>query len=397
MSLKVGMPNLGHTMEEGTVSAWLKSIGDSVDAGEVMATVESDKATFEIESPADGVILAIEVEAGTTVRVGTTIGVVGKPGELPSRTVVAPPSSSAGNGGDGVPSQVATAGGSRPARNRTSTPLARRIATQLGIDLADVTPAGSSGVVRKNDVVSHAAAKVAPLGNSAPLGDSLPDYPTQSADKNKAGSGRRAIAKATQSAWQSIPHVTLTAEAEVAGLVRNKVPLTAAVGLAAAHGLVAHPSFNGWWLDEDFRPSPTVQLAFAVATSKGVMTAVVSSAERTSIYDLHAQVSALGQAGRDGRLKGEQTSGGSFLVSSLGRWGVSSFSPLISEPQVAVLGVGRVRRVAKELTDGIGVRFTDEVTLNLVFDHRANDGVAAAEFLRSIVANFERLSEGGRL
>ena len=374
MRWKIGMPNLGHTMEEGTVSQWLKAVGDAVGKGEVIAIVESDKASFDVESPADGVLIAIEADGGAVVPVGATIGVVGAPGEVAGAKPASLPSAPIALDGaarlaaPGARTASSLAG--RTARLKIS-PAARALASELGVDLAGIAATGDDDMVTRDDVRAHAAAQKAP---GAKLLSPM----------------RRAIAEATQRAWQSIPHVALQSHADVGALVEGgAVSLTAAVARACALALCEHPAFNGWLVDNAFEPSRSVNLALAVATPEGLVAAVVPQAETKTVTQLRDEIQGLAASAKAGRLDGARMLGGSFTISSLGRWGVDAFAPIISAPQVAILGVGRLDRVAREAADG-GVRFASEIQLTLVFDHRANDGVEAARLLASIIACLEQ-------
>ena len=370
MSWKIGMPNLGHTMEEGTVGEWLKQVGDAVGKGEVIAIVESDKASFDVESPADGTLLAIEAEGGSVVPVGATIGIVGAPGEEFETKPVAPPAASivpeAASRGAPAPALPAK----RPGRVKMS-PAARALAEELGVEPDEIVATGDDGMITRDDVRAHAASRKA--GGPQPLSPM-----------------RRAIAEATQRAWQTIPRVALHSHADVGALIEaGGASLTASVARATALALREHPAFNGWLVDNAFESSPKVNLALAVSTPDGLVAAVVPDAETKTVDALRDEIKSLAESARTGRLDGARMLGGSFTISSLGRWGVDAFAPIISAPQVAALGVGRIDRVAREAPDG-GVRFASEIGLTLVFDHRANDGVEAAQLLASIVGYLEQ-------
>lgn len=373
MSWKIGMPNLGHTMEEGTVSQWLKAVGDAVRKGDVIAVVESDKASFDIESPADGTLLAIHAQAGAVVPVGDAIGVVGMAGEMDETAVVQPIAAEVAQSSrtdapagpsDGHPEALAA----RPARGRI-TPAARALAEELGVDWQEIDGTGEGDMVTRDDVRAHASAK----------SSAIPLSPM-----------RRAIAAATERAWQTIPHVALQSPADVTDLVAaSGKNLTAAVIRSSALALGEHPAFNGWLADNAFTRARHADIALAVSTPAGLVTAVVTQAEEKSTADISIEIGTLADQARAGGLDGAKMTGASFTVSSLGRWGVDAFSPIIAAPQVAILGVGRINRVAREGPGG-AVCFASEICLTLVFDHRANDGVAAAQFLASIVGYLEQ-------
>ena len=196
---------------------------------------------------------------------------------------------------------------------------------------------------------------------------------------------RRAIAEATERSWRTIPHVPLQSHADVTALLeKGGISLTAAVARSCALALLKHPAFNGWLIDNSFNPSRHADIAMAISTPSGLVTAVVHAAETKSLAQLAEEIGGLAVSARTGRLDGAKMTGGSFTISSLGRWGIDAFSPIISAPQVAILGVGSINRVARE-GPGASVRFASQIGLTLVFDHRANDGVEAAEMLSSII------------
>jgi pyruvate dehydrogenase E2 component (dihydrolipoamide acetyltransferase) len=374
----IGMPNLGHTMEEGTVSQWLHKVGDTVNKGEVVAVVESDKASFDVESPADGVLLAIHAEAGAVVPIGRVIGEVGAPGQAAAPAPQVAPAAIAPKG----PSPPVAQGTATPARRKRASisPAARMLAEELGLDPQDITPSGDDGMITRDDVREHAQRLA--RGN-APAASPAPQAGTKRRIR-PLSSMRRAIAEATQGSWQAVPHVPLHSRADVGALQGRGLNLTAAVARATALALTGHPSFNGRLLEQGLEQETDVNLAIAMSTGDGLVTAVVGQAQALSLAQTQAQIQQLAEGARAGRLDGSRMLGGTFTISSLGRWGVDAFVPIIAAPQVAILGVGRVNRVAREAQGG-GVRFASEMGLTLVFDHRANDGVQAAKLLASIV------------
>ncbi len=365
------MPNLGHTMEEGKVSEWLKQVGQPVSKGEVIAVVESDKASFDVDCPADGVLLAIHAPAGTVVLVGGVIAEVGAPGtKLGS---AAPAASASAPAAVPAAAQSVPAPAARNGRVKIS-PAARTLAEELGVDPQDITPAGEDGMITRDDVRAHAQSKAAPAAPAA-----------RSKSRIKPLSAmRRAIAEATARSWQTIPHVPLHGHADVSSLQASGLNLTAAVARASALALMQHTNFNGSLIEQGFEQVGDVNLAVAVATDAGLLTVVMPAAQNQSVAQLQSQLAMLAQQARAGTLSGQHMLGGSFTISSLGRWGVDAFVPIIAAPQVAILGVGAVQRVAREGQSG-SLRFVSELGLTLVFDHRANDGVQAAQLLAAIV------------
>lgn len=373
MSWKIGMPNLGHTMEEGKVSEWLKQVGQPVSKGEVIAVVESDKASFDVDCPADGVLLAIHAPAGTVVLVGGVIAEVGAPGAQASSAAPAAPATAPA--AVSAPAQSTPAPAVRSGRVKIS-PAARALAEELGVDPQDITPAGEDGMITRDAVRAHAQAKTAAAAPAAPVRSKSRIKPLSAM--------RRAIAEATARSWQSIPHVPLHGHADVSALQARGLNLTAAIARASALALMQHPSFNGSLIEQGFEQAGDVNLAVAVATDSGLLTVVMPAAQNQSVTQLQAQLATLAQQARAGTLAGQHMLGGSFTISSLGRWGVDAFVPIIAAPQVAILGIGAVQRVARE-GEGGSLRFVSELGLTLVFDHRANDGVQAAQLLAAIV------------
>jgi pyruvate dehydrogenase E2 component (dihydrolipoamide acetyltransferase) len=371
-SWQIGMPNLGHTMEEGKVVEWLKKVGDPVSKGEPVVVVESDKANFDVESPGDGVLLAAYADSGAVVPVGRVIGVIGVPGEsvispdvVCGQPTVAPP---------GVAAFDATAPESpRSARLKIS-PAARALARDLGVSPENIVGSGIDGMISRDDVRRHAEKK---SGSEA-----------KERARKPLSRMRQAIAKATTHSWQAAPHVALHSHAEVSWLGEGAANLTATIARACAMALIDHPAFNGQLVGSSFEQSPHADLGFAVSTSEGLVTVVVSKSETKSAKAIGDELKILAAKARGGQLDGAEMLGASFTISSLGRWGVDAFTPIIVVPQVGILGVGRPNRVAREGPGGT-VRFASELALTLVFDHRANDGMEAAKFLASIVENLE--------
>jgi pyruvate dehydrogenase E2 component (dihydrolipoamide acetyltransferase) len=373
MTWQIGMPNLGHTMEEGKVVEWLKKVGGPVRKGEALVVVESDKANFDVESPGDGVLLATYAESGAVVPVGSVIGVVGALGESVAardtsfvQTVFDPPRVATFD--------AAASESSRPGRIKIS-PAARALASELGVSPEDVVGSGIEGMITRDDIRRHAEGK---------SGSDIKETTLKPLSQM-----RQAIAKATAYSWQSAPHVALHSRADVGGLGEGAAAnLTAITARACAMALMDHPAFNGRLVGSSFEQSPHADLGFAVSTPDGLVTVVVAKAETKSAEAIGDELKLLAAKARNGQLDGAQMLGASFTVSSLGRWGIDAFTPIISAPQVAILGVGRLNRIAREGPGGT-VRFSSEINLTLVFDHRANDGVEAAQFLASIVRNLE--------
>jgi pyruvate dehydrogenase E2 component (dihydrolipoamide acetyltransferase) len=392
---KIGMPNLGHTMEQGTVREWVRREGEPVRKGEVVVVVETDKATYDVESPGDGVLLKIVVTGGTAVPVGATIGVVGAPGApMPDlgppaggagRAVPAAPGPAAAPSAGGPAGAPASAAGLAPAPapglagRRQVSPVARALARELGVDLAAVQGTGPGGLITRDDVREAAGARAG--GGAAPAEAGVTVVPLSPM--------RRTIGERMQRSWREAPMVTLVAHADVARLLAARETAPGRPGLndlllrATAMALSRHPRLNAWWQEGTLRQVRDVNLGVAVAVDDGLVVPVVRAAQRKSAGEIAGEVAALSAKARGPGLGAADVADGTFTVSNLGAWGVDLFTPILNPPQVAILGVGRVTRAPRETAGGLA--FTSQLALCLVFDHRAVDGAGAAALLRTLV------------
>ena len=382
---KIGMPNLGHTMEQGTVREWLRKEGESVRKGDVLVVIETDKAAFDVESPGDGVLLKIVVPDGTVVPVGATIGVVGAPGTpLPDLGPAAAGVATGPTAQVRVETVPASTPG-KPAGRRQVSPVARSLAQELGVDLSLVEGTGPGGLVTKDDV--RRTAESSGRGRDAAV---------PAAGLAEAGitvvpltSMRRTIAERMQRSWRETPMVTLVTHAEVTALLDARHAGGARVGInelilrATAVALTQHPRLNAWWREGELRQVRDVNLGVAVAVDDGLVVPVVRRAQQKSVTEIGAEVAALGEKARRSGLGAADVADGTFTVTNLGAWGIDLFTPIINPPQVAILGVGRANRVPRETPAGL--TFVTELALCLVFDHRAVDGAGGAAMLKTLV------------
>jgi pyruvate dehydrogenase E2 component (dihydrolipoamide acetyltransferase) len=374
---KIGMPNLGHTMEEGTVREWLKKEGDPVRKGDVLVVVESDKASFDVESPGDGVLLKVVVAEGGVVPVGAPIGVVGAPGSLlPDLGPAAAPVSRAQPAAGPAPAAAPAARPAAAGRVQVS-PVARTLAQEMGVDLAAMTGSGPGGLITRDDVRRAAESK----GSAGPDAEDIVVVPLSPM--------RRTIAERMQRSWRDAPMVTLVAQADVAALLARReaeggrVSINDLILRGTAIALTGHPRLNGWWIKDQLQQVRDVNLGVAVAVEDGLVVPVVRAAQRKTVAEIAAEVAALSGKARAGRLATADVADGTFSVSNLGAWGIDLFTPIINPPQVAILGIGRVSRVPRETATGVA--FTSAVALCLVFDHRAVDGATGAAMLQTLV------------
>lgn len=401
------MPELSATSTEATISRWLKSPGDAVREGEVLVEVESEKATLEIPSPAAGWLARILAPDGTEgVKVGARLAVLAESREELASLIE--PADGAGERARSVPAPVpepaapgrpAPAAPS-PARAVAATPLARRMAEIAGLALADVQGTGPAGRVVRADVERA-------LGGARPRPAARIEAPaapiaTEGAGRIPHTPTRRTIARRLAEAKRTIPHFYLTADCRVDALVALRADLNAALAAegapklslndfvvrAAALALRRHRAANASWTEEATVRHENVDIACAVATDKGLITPIVRDADRKSLVTLSAELRALAERARAGRLAPEEFQGGTFTVSNLGMYEVDAIHAIINPPHACVLGVGAAR-AAPVVVDG-ELRAGTLMTCTLSADHRVLDGAEGARFLAAVRGYLER-------
>ncbi|MDE2886936.1 MAG: dihydrolipoamide acetyltransferase family protein [Gemmatimonadota bacterium] len=379
MATEIVMPRLGWTMEEGTLVEWLKQNGDEVTAGDIIFTVESDKAINEIESFDSGT-LYIPPDApqpGDTLPIGTVLGFLLGPGEGPPAATPSPLAVEKET--ESSPQRAAP---SRPRRDRPQgkrsrsaiSPRALRLATELGVDLSTLQGSGRNGRVVERDVRAAAS-------------DPPPDRPEVAI--------RRSIARRlTESHVETAP-VTLSTEADATDFVALRAELDVPhltyndlfLKLTAV-ALAEHPDLNASWRDGSVHRHDEIHIGIAVDTNAGLLVPVITNVDARDLSDLAGETSDLVQKARQGDLKAEQLQGGTFTITNLGAYGIDVFTPIVNLPQCAILGVGRI--VSKPAVYQGRVVPRDMVALSLTFDHRIVDGGPAARFLDTIRRYVER-------
>lgn len=396
-------------MEEATFSAWLKSDGDTVQSGEPLFALESDKATQDVEA-LDAGRLHLPPDApkpGDTVQVGQTIGYLLAAGETPQSTAApaptqgpgpALPTASAGPAAttaDHSPQTSATANPtSIPATAKPFpriSPRALRIATELGVDWRHLTGSGSTGRIREADVRAAAgrhspAAKPSRNANFSGIRKTIAD---------------RMVASLRESAPVTL-HTTVDATALVAWRNHLKAAASASTGVPTytdllihltAGALTVHPQLNARWEDGDLHVRSDIHIGIAVDTEGGLLVPVVRDVPKLDLPSLAARTRDLAQRARARQLRPEELRGGTFTVTNLGTFGIDEFTPIINPPECAILGIGRILRRPWVVDDEIVPR--DLLTLSLTFDHRVTDGAPAARFLQAIARGIEGGSPRG--
>jgi pyruvate dehydrogenase E2 component (dihydrolipoamide acetyltransferase) len=421
MSIDILMPALSPTMEEGTLAKWHVKVGDTVKAGDVIAEIETDKATMEVEAVDEGVIEAILVDAGTeNVKVNAPIAKLAGEGESP-----APPPAKTAPAAEApkaapapaAPAQAAgeTAAPAKPAPAATPTgdrvfasPLARRLASAANLDLKAIAGTGPHGRVVKADVEAAQkggapAAKAAPASAPASAASAPAEprkvlsleqmgIPAGSYDLVPLDGMRKTIARRLTDSFRDVPHFPLTIDLEIDALLAArakinhllegqgvKVSVNDIIIKAVAVALKRVPEANASYTPEGIALHKHADIAVAVAIDGGLITPIVRAAETKGLAQISAEVKDLAARAKSKKLKPEEFQGGTFSVSNLGMFGIKAFASIINEPQGAIMsvGAGEQRPVVKNGELAVAT----VMTVTLTCDHRVVDGAIGAKFL----------------
>ena len=425
MATEILMPALSPTMEEGTLAKWLVKEGQTVKSGDILAEIETDKATMEFEAVDEGIVGKILIAEGTAgVKVNTPIAVMVEEGESVGTTPVAK-APAAAPVATAAPAAVATSAAApvavaRPAGARVfASPLARRIATEMGLDLTKITGSGPHGRIVKADVEG---AKAAPVAAAPVAAATVPVAAAAAAASMPTGMGaemvkkmfadrayeevtldgmRKTIAARLTEAKQTIPHFYLRRDVQLDALMAFRAELNhqltgRGVKLsvndfiikACALALQAVPNANAVWAgDRILRLKPS-DVAVAVAIEGGLFTPVLRDAHQKSISALSAEMKDLAGRAKTRKLAPSEYQGGSFAISNLGMFGIDNFDAVINPPHGSILAVGAgVKKPVVKKDGEIGVATVMSMTLSV--DHRVIDGALGAEFLKAIIENLE--------
>ena len=403
MAYEVLMPQLGLTMEEGTVSQWIKHEGDAVKAGDVVVEITTDKLTNEITSEQDGVLLKIVAQEGEDVPVKGLLAYIGQPGEQVGGTAPAAAAASASPSAEpaaasvSAPAAAPAAGGKRI---RIS-PLARKIARQMGVDYTAVTGTGPSGRIVKRDILAAAeaapkAAAPAPAArkSAAPAAVSGTAFPVKNLELmegdtvEKLTGMRKVVAQRMYTSAVEIPTVTQTVKVDVTALLAFRKKLKEEghafsvndfVLKAVAKALRRHPEILVSLDGEQIIRRAHVNLGMAVALDAGLIVPVIRDADLLSLEALSAKAKDLAERARANQLGADEYKGSTFTVSNLGMFGVESFTPIINQPDAAILGVNCTEDELVMEDDGTIAKH-QVLRISLTFDHRLLDGAVAAKF-----------------
>ncbi|WP_462219188.1 pyruvate dehydrogenase complex dihydrolipoamide acetyltransferase [Ferruginibacter sp.] len=407
---EIRMPLLSDTMTEGKIVAWNKKVGDTVKSDDVLADVETDKATMEVVGYEEGTLLYIGVEAGKAAKINEIIAIVGKPGTDVSAYVAAEKSGAnnapaaavsndkaAASEPTSNPQPSAAAGEQaatdQPANGRVkASPLAKKLAAEKGIDISKVNGSGDNGRVTKKDVDSYvpsaATQKVAitPTAVANPLGglEGHTDIPLTQM--------RKVIARRLGESKFSAPHFYLTMSINMDNAITARVAMNEVSPVkisfndmiikASAMALRKHPDVNSSWMGEFIRQNHHVHIGSALALPEGLIVPVIRFADQKTLSQIAADAKELYGKAKDKKLQPAEFSGNTFTISNLGMMDIDEFTAIINPPDSAILAVGAIKEVVVKKGDGFGV--TNVMKLTLSCDHRSVDGAVGAAFLQTL-------------
>ncbi|UII74883.1 2-oxo acid dehydrogenase subunit E2 [Flagellimonas sp. HMM57] len=415
----ITMPRLSDTMEEGTVASWLKKVGDTVEEGDILAEIETDKATMEFESFYSGTLLYIGIQEGESAPVDEVLAVIGPEGtdvdavlgassgsgtvENASKTEDSTKETNAQKEEEIAKAPVASQNGQRI----LASPLAKKIASEKGIDLTAVKGSGDYGRIVKRDIENYQPSQV-PAAAPSPKEDSAAPtavpQPTmyvpageEYTEEVKNSSMRKAIAKHLGASKFSAPHFYLTIEvdmenakasrSQINNLPDTKVSFNDMVLKACAMALKKHPQVNTSWTDEATIYKKHIHMGVAVAVDEGLVVPVVKFADQLSLTQLGTAVKDLAGRARTKKIKPDEMEGSTFTVSNLGMFGILEFTSIINKPNSSILSVGAI--VEKPVVKNGEIVVGNTMKVTLACDHRTVDGAVGAQFLQTLRAYLE--------
>jgi len=419
MAIKIEMPKLSDTMEEGVIAKWNIKEGDDVSSGDIIAEVETDKATMEVEAFDDGKVLKILAEEGDAIPLGGLLAVIGEEGEDISDILKG---ADAGSGEtsdkkkedsedkkdevkeskkdfDPILGDLNGKGSSKKKEEKSiesssdddgrikASPLAKKMAEDKGIDLASVDGSGPEGRIIKRDIEDYK-----PQKEKSESTVSVPVYDSEESEDTKISQMRKAIARRLSESKFTNPHFyeTIDIDMEAAIAARKglnemsevKISFNDIVVKACSVALRRHPAINSSWLDDVIRKHGDVNVAVAVAIDEGLMTPVIKHSDKKNLRQISAETRELAGLARDRKLQPEQMEGSTFTISNLGMFGIEEFTAIINPPNACILAVGAIRDVPVVKNGEVVPGKRMKVTLSS--DHRVVDGAKAAEFLNTL-------------
>lgn len=417
----IEMPLMSDTMTEGVIVSWQKKVGDKVKAGEPIAEIETDKATMDLESYFDGVLLYVAADAGGAIKVGDLLAILGKEGEDAAALVTQYRTQKGGGGSPTAktseststtqpnvpansPAPVVSSSTNESTDGRIkASPLAKSIAEQKGISLANLTGTGEGGRIIKRDVEALP---------SQPASGSVvsPAVPSSSSFSFANGSEsyedvplsqmRKTIARRLGESKFSAPHYYLTMEIEMSKVMKmraklneessHKISINDFIVKACALALKKHPKVNASWLGDSVRYYHHVHVGVAVAIEDGLVVPVIRFADGKGLSDIAGEIKILATRAKNKELQPDEFKGNTFTVSNLGMYGIDQFTAIINPPDACILAVGGIKEVLKikdkdkDKKKSIGFKYAQIMKVTLSCDHRVVDGSVGSEFLQTV-------------
>ncbi|RZS96359.1 pyruvate dehydrogenase complex dihydrolipoamide acetyltransferase [Cecembia calidifontis] len=407
----ITMPKMSDTMTEGTIASWLKKVGDSVKSGDIIAEVETDKATMELESYEDGTLLYIGVEAGDSVPVDGVIAIIGEKGADFEKLLKAHQSKSGAQ--TSAPTEekkeapaietkkeevakapevaVSTSSASDNGRVKAS-PLAKKMASEKGIDITLVKGTGEGGRIIKRDVENYTPAVAQTAAAPTAMATSAPAVGQESFREEKVSQMRKVIAKRLAESKFSAPHFYLTMEINMDKAIeaRNsmnevspvKISFNDMVIKATAAALRQHPKVNSSWLGDKIRYNDHIHIGMAVAVEEGLLVPVIRFADSKSLSQISNEAKTLGAKAKNKELQPKDWEGNTFTISNLGMFGIEEFTAIINPPDACILAVGGIKETVVVKNGQMKVGNVMKVTLSC--DHRVVDGAVGSAFLQTL-------------
>ena len=401
----INMPRLSDTMEEGTLAKWFKKVGDSVKEGEILAEIETDKATMEFESFHDGVLLHIGIDEGSTAPVDSIIAVIGSEGEdissiikgvnaveeEPKPAVEEEPKPVVEEEPKPVVEEESKPDIRQASLSNESTdrilisPLARKLATEKGIDIKLVKGSGDNGRIIKRDIDSHKPTNYSQFIQPRPS-------VTESSNESQNSTMRKAIAKRLSDSKFSAPHYYLNIECEMDNMIsfrkqfvntqNIKISFNDIIAKAVSLSLARHPKVNSRWYDEKIVFYDHVHLGVAVAVEDGLIVPVVKYANSKDLPEINSEIKDFAERAKNKKLTPAEIEGSTFTISNLGMFGIESFTSIINQPNSAILSVGAI--IEKPIVKNGDIVVGNTMKLTLACDHRTVDGATGSLFLKTL-------------
>ena len=408
MAEVINMPRLSDTMEEGTLAKWFKKVGDSVKEGEILAEIETDKATMEFESFHDGVLLHIGIDEGSTAPVDSVIAIIGSKGEdissflkndkpvvkeepkpvvkeEPKPVVKEEPKPVLKEEPKPVLKEEPISTIEESNERLLISPLARKLAKEKGIDISLVKGSGDNGRIIKRDIDSFKPSNYSQFSQPKP-------HLTESSYESQNSTMRKAIAKRLSDSKFSAPHYYLNIELEMDNMIsfrqqfiqtqNIKISFNDIIAKAVSLSLAKHPKVNSRWYDEKIIFNEHVHLGVAVAVDDGLIVPVIKYANSKDLPQINSEVKDFAERSKNKKLTPAEIEGSTFTISNLGMFGIESFTSIINQPNSAILSIGAI--VQKPIVKNNEVIVGNTMKLTLACDHRTVDGATGSLFLKTL-------------